>query len=150
FGLLAGFLGPSAAPAQTPPPETYAGSSWDRPRLTGDWGGVRDQAAKRGLTLDIVWLQTLQGGITGAVNQAASYWGNAEYTLNVDTGKLGLWPGGFFTIYGMSSYGNSALRDSGALLPVSMAAILPSAITNDPATALMQLTYTQFLAKWFG
>jgi porin len=150
LGFVATLFSPGMAPAQTPAPQTYAGSFWDRPRLTGDWGGFRDEAAKRGLTLDIDWLQTLQGVVTGGVNQSAGYWGNFEYTLNADTGKLGLWPGGFFTIYGMSGYGNSSLPDSGTLLPVSTAAILPSGIVNDPATALMQLSYTQFLAKWFG
>jgi porin len=148
--LLAGLLGPGVTLAQTPAPETYSGSFWDRPRLTGDWGGFRGQAAKRGVTLDVDWLQTLQGVMSGGVSKNADYWGTFEYTLNVDTGKLGLWPGGFFTAYALSSYGSSAIKDSGALVPVNTAGILPSLVVDDPATALMQLTYTQFLAPWFG
>jgi hypothetical protein len=55
-------MGPSShtdQPAEGPP-FSYAGSLWDRPRLTGDCGGFRDQATKRGLTLDADWLQILQ------------------------------------------------------------------------------------------
>lgn len=63
---------------------------------------------------------------------------------------MGLWPGGFFTAYGISSYGSSAIKDSGALIPVNTAGILPSLVVNDSASALMQLTFTQFLAPWVG
>ena len=41
-------------------------------------------------------------------------------------------------------------KDSGALLPVNTSGILPSLKVDDPATALMQLSFTQFLAPWFG
>ena len=88
FGLFASLIGPGRASAQTPAPETYAGSFWDRPRLTGDWGGFRDSAAKHGVTLDVDWLQTLQGVVSGGVNEDSGYWGTFEYTLNLDTGKL--------------------------------------------------------------
>ena len=33
--------------------------------MTGDWGGFRDAAAKHGVTLDVNWLQTLQGVVSG-------------------------------------------------------------------------------------
>lgn len=150
LGLLAALFGARLACAQTSEPESYKGSFWDRPRLTGDWGGFRDQAAKRGVTLDVDWLQTLQGVMSGGVSKNADYWGTFEYTLNVDTGKLRLWPGGFFTVYALSSYGNNAIKDSGALIPVNTAGILPSLRADEPATGLMQLTFTQFLAPWFG
>ena len=150
FGLFASLIGPGRASAQTPAPETYAGSFWDRPRLTGDWGGFRDAAAKHGVTLDVDWLQTLQGVVSGGVNEDSGYWGTFEYTLNLDTGKLGLWPGGFLTAYAISSYGSSVNKDSGALLPVNTSGILPSLKVDDPATALMQLSFAQFLAPWFG
>lgn len=150
LGLLAGLLGPQVAPAQTPEPKTYSGSFWDRPRLTGDWGGFRDEAAKRGVTLDVDWLQILQGVMSGGVSKGVGYWGTFEYTLNVDTGKLRLWPGGFLNVYALSSYGSSVIKDSGALVPVNTPGILPSEVPDDPATALMELSFSQFLAPWFG
>src|SRR5262252_6743039 len=113
LGVIA-LLGPALASAQIPGPETYAGDFWTRPRLTGDWGGFRDQMSKRGVTLDVDWLQTFQGVMTGGKAQDSGYWGLAEYTLRFDSQKLGLWPGAFLNISAMSSYGATAIRDTGA------------------------------------
>src|SRR5467141_4730004 len=76
-------------------PKTYAGDLWSRPRLTGDWGGFRDDLAKRGVRFDADLLLTPQGVASGGHDTGARFWGNTEYTLDVDTGKGGLWPGGF-------------------------------------------------------
>jgi porin len=150
LAILPLLLAPSLAPAQTPAPETYAGDFWTRPRLTGDWGGFRDQMAKRGVALDVDWLQTLQGVMSGGKDQDTGYWGTFEYTLSLDSQKMGLWPGAFLTAYGMSSYGSTVLKDSGALIPVNLAGILPAVAVDEPASALMQLTFAQFLAPWVG
>jgi hypothetical protein len=32
-------------------PATFGGDFWSRPRLTGDWFGLRDEMGKRGVTL---------------------------------------------------------------------------------------------------
>jgi len=37
----------SAQPVEAP--DTYGGDFWSRPRLTGDWGGLRDELAKKGI-----------------------------------------------------------------------------------------------------
>jgi porin len=150
FGMLVGLLAPAAAAAQTQAPETYAGDFWTRPRLTGDWGGFRDQMAKRGVTLDVDWLQILQGVMSGGRDKDVGYWGTFEYTLNLDSQKMGLWPGAFLTAYGMSSYGTTVIKDSGALVPVNTAGILPAVAADEPASALMKLTFAQFLAPWVG
>ena len=139
LAILPLFLAPAVVSAQIPAPETYAGDFWTRPRLTGDWGGFRDQMAKRGVALDVDWLQTLQGVISGGKEQDAGYWGTFEYTLSLDSQKMGLWPGAFLTAYGMSSYGSTVLKGSGALIPVNLAGILPALAEDEPASALMQL-----------
>ena len=79
-------------------PATWGGDFRYRPRLTGDWGGLRDELGTKGVVLDVDLLQTLQGVASGGRNEVATYWGTAEYTLNVDTQKLGLWPGGFLRV----------------------------------------------------
>jgi len=66
----------------------------------------------------------------------------------VDTGKLGLWPGGFFKIYAGSTFGESIFQDSGALVPVNTAMLFPK--FNEPSTGLMHATFTQFLSPKFG
>ena len=77
------------------------------------------------------------------------YGGHAAYTLNVDTGKLGLWPGGFLSILGESQFGSYLQgKETGALLPPNAAALYP--IPFDDTTTLTSVVFTQFLAKWFG
>ena len=88
-------------------PPTWGGDFWDRPRLTGSWWGLRDELGKKGVVLDADLLLTPQGVLSGGKDTGWDFWGNADYTLNIDTGKLGLWPGGFFKFYGDSSFGDS-------------------------------------------
>ena len=135
----------TAQPYDVPP--TWGGDFWSRPRLTGDWFGFRDEMGKRGVVVDIDFLQILQGNATGGRDTGVSYGGTADYTLNVDTGKLGLWPGGFFNVYAMSGFGDSENSDAGVISAVNMAALLPESNTS---TALMNLTYMQFFATWIG
>ena len=100
-----------AQPVDVPP--TWGGDFWSRPRLTGSWGGLRDELGKKGMVFDTDLLLTPQGVLSGGHDTGAEFWGNAEYTLNVDTGKLGLWPGGFFRLSAISGFGDSVLPQSG-------------------------------------
>jgi len=136
-----------AQPVDIPP--TWGGSFWDRPRLTGSWFGLRDELGKRGVVLDVDLTQIPQGVITGGTDDVAKYGGLAEYTLNVDAQKLGLWPGGFFNIMGMTTFGQNVDKASGALLPVSVISLLPEP-GKENFTGLMNLSYMQFFSKQFG
>ena len=144
----------SVAWAQLPQIEDYSGDLWSRPALTGDWGGFRNTMAKRGINLDVDLVQGVQGLNSGGSFRNHDsirypYAGHAEYRLNVDTGKLGLWPGGFLTIMGESQFGKYLNgRETGALLPPNAAALYP--IPFDETTTLTSVVFTQFLAKWFG
>ena len=102
--ILLTLAGPAVAqPIDIPP--TWGGSFLDRPRLTGDWFGLRDELGKKGVVVDIDLLQIPQGVGSGGRETVAEYSGLAEYTLNVDTQKMGLWPGGFFNVKAMTNYG---------------------------------------------
>jgi hypothetical protein len=72
---------------------------------------------------------------SGGRDTGIEFWGNAEYTLNVDTGKAGLWPGGFLRVIANSGFGESVLTDSGAISPVNTSALLPA--PNVENTGLM-------------
>ena len=140
-----------AGPTRAQPvdiPATWGGDFWSRPRLTGSWGGLRDDLGKKGVVLDVDLLQTLQGVASGGRNEVATYWGTAEYTLNVDTQKLGLWPGGFLRVQGLSSFGQNINHASGALLSPSFVSLLPE--PGRTTTGLMNLTFMQFLSPQFG
>src|SRR5262249_58148722 len=89
--LLLSAVAASAQPYDVPP--TWGGDLWSRPRLTGSWFGLRDELGKKGVVLDVDLLLTPQSVMTGGLDTGSEFWGNADYTLNVDTGKLGLWPG---------------------------------------------------------
>jgi porin len=140
---------PSAAGAQPVAiPATWGGEFWSRPRLSGDWGGLRDELGKKGVVLDVDLLLTPQWVTTGGRDTGAVFWGNADYTLNVDTGKLGLWPGGFLKVFADTGFGESVLDDSGATVPVNTATILPD--LGEQTSALMHATFLQFLSPHFG
>jgi porin len=128
-------------------PETWGGDLMSRPRLTGDSGGFRDEMGKKGLVLDVDVILTPQAVATGGVDTGANFWGNTEYTLNFDTQKAGLWPGGFLKVVGTSGFGDSILRDSGALVPPNTALLLPA---TKPTSALMNFTFLQFLSPQLG
>src|SRR5262249_4288205 len=50
-------------------------------------GGFRDAMGKKGVVFDVDLLLTPQGVASGGRDTGAEFFGNAEYTLNVDTGK---------------------------------------------------------------
>ena len=128
-------------------PETWGGDFATRPRLTGDWGGLRDDMARKGIVLDVDAYWTPQTITSGGRDSGGSSWGNAIVALTVDTGKLGLWPGGFFKVQTISSFGNNLLYDSGAMIPANEFWMLP---TTKPDTGIQELTYTQFFSPQFG
>jgi porin len=149
--ILLGLTLPGAPGARAQPvavPDTWGGDLWSRPRLTGSWGGLRDELARKGVVLDGDLLLTPQGVLGGSRDTDAEFWGSAEYTLNVDTGKLGLWPGGFLKIFAGSTFGESISDATGALVPVNTTLLFPE--PDEASTGLMHATFTQFLSPKFG
>jgi porin len=147
-----GVWGGGMAWGQLPQLDNYSGDVWSRPGLTGDWGGLRNTLAAKGVNPDVDLVQSLQGLNSGGLSNDSvlyRYGGHAEYLLNLDTGKLGLWPGGFLRLKGESQFG-SYLRgnETGTLLPPDAAALYP--LPFDEETTLTSVVFTQFLAKFFG
>ena len=147
LALLAAIAGPVAA-QPVAVPETYGGDFWTRPKLTGSWGGLRDELGKRGVVVDVDFYQTLQGVIDGGRSTGVGYDGHADYTLNVDTGKLGLWPGGFLRLHAETNYGTDINFDSGAIQAPNGLALFP--MPNQSQMTITNLTFAQFLAPWVG
>ena len=150
IAILLAVLGPAASATAQPVdiPPTWGGSFWDRPRLTGSWFGLRDEMGKKGIVVDIDLLQVPQGVMTGGRDTVAKYSGLAEYTLNVDTQKMGLWPGGFLNVMGMTNFGDDVNNASGAFVPPNIVSLLPQ--PGDTTSALMSLQFMQFLSTKFG
>jgi hypothetical protein len=129
-------------------PKTYAGDLWSRPRLTGDWFGVRDELATRGIWLDVDWVQALQGVGSGGRDTGVEYGGHVDYRLHVDFQKLGLWPGGFLTLLAESQYGHSVNQKASALVPVNTAAVFPR--LDESSSTLSSVVFMQFLTPCVG
>jgi porin len=135
-----------AMPYQTP--ETWGGDLASRPRLTGDWGGFRDDMARTGVVLDLDTYWMPQKITSGGKDDRSEAWGNSITTLNLDTQKAGLWPGGFVKMQTVTSFGDSLIQDTGSLVPANITWLLPKPIDNE--TGLQEFTYTQFLSTQFG
>jgi porin len=137
------------ASAQLATPD-YSGSLWTRSTLTGDWGGARNTLAKKGITFNASVTQIYQGNFTDG-STGDEYWrnsGTADYEMDLDFGKLGLWPGGFLKVRGMSGYRKSLNPVAGALMPVNSDALFPW--PNGNYTGLTDFLFAQFLSEHFG
>ena len=146
--LLIGLVPDSFALGPVEVPSTWGGDLTSRERLTGDWGGVRDEMGKKGVVLDANMFLLPGGVVSGGYKTGAQVWGNVDYTLNLDTEKMGLWPGGFFKFEGISSFGNSLYNNVGALVSSNVSALFPT--TNEADSGLMGASFTQFLSPQFG
>jgi porin len=129
-------------------PATWGGDIASRARLTGDWGGARDQMGKSGVEFDVDLLATPQSVLSGGRSTGGDTWSNLDYTLQVDTGKAGFWPGGLLRISGDTGLGANVYGDSGAIVPVNTAAMFPA--VNEHTTALTNATFMQFFSERFG
>ena len=126
----------------------YSGDFWSRSTLTGDWGGVRNEWAKKGVTIDLNLTQVGQGNVSGGKDVGWEYGGRGNLTLNLNTQKMGLWPGGFFTVEVEGNFGNAVNDQTGALVPVNTNQLWPTAGVDN--LNIPNVTFTQFLAPYFG
>ena len=126
----------------------YSGDFLTRSTLTGDWGGYRNDLAKKGVTFDINVTQTEQGVVGGGKNSSWEYGGRGDLVLTMDTGKMGLWPGGFLTAELEGNWGHGVNLSTGALMPVNSNQIYPT--PGKDQVALPALNFAQFLSEYFG
>lgn len=130
-----------------PVPPTWGGDIESRARLTGDWGGTRDELGKKGIVFDedIYW--TPQVIVDGGKNETGGNWGNAVTSIFIDTTKAGMWRGGYIKLKAVSSFGHNIYSDTGAMVPPNEAWALP---TLQSDTGLQELTLTQLLSPKGG
>jgi len=142
------FLGAQVGAQDSSAKNPYSEGFWSRSTLTGDWGGLRNELAAKGVTLDMSITQIGQGVVGGGKNGAWEYGGRGDFILNLDSGKLGLWPGGFFNFEMEGNWASSVNPKTGALMPVNsnqQYPLPPGDIFGVPAW-----NFTQFLSPYFG
>jgi len=129
-----------AAAQDADAPSSFSGDMAARSRLAGDWGGLRDSLASKGITLDVDLLATPMAVVSGGRGSGADTWSNIDYTLNIDTEKLGLWKGGVIHVSADTGLGSMNSK-AGSIIVLNAATLIPG--PDERATVLMNATLTQ-------
>jgi porin len=132
--------------AQTSSTAPYSGDIWHRSTLTGDWWGVRNDLAAKGRTFDLSRTLVYQGIVSGGTDESWEYGGRDHF--NVDTQKLGLWPGGFLKVEVEGNFADSVNGLTGALMPVNTNQIFPMP-TGDNFN-VPDVSFMQFFSHYAG
>jgi len=133
---------------ELPPASPFAGSLFERPKLTGNWLGLRDGLALNGIALDVSSTNFYQGVASGGINESFEYAGRGDYYLNVDGQKAGLWAGSFITLHGESRWGETINSNTGAIMPANVGMLFPK--PQGTVTALTGVKFTQALSENFA
>jgi hypothetical protein len=127
---------------------TVIGDIWHRTQLTGDWGGVRTDWARHGVFLDVYSTSTYQNVTSGGLKTGAAFVQNTQASLNIDTGRAGLWSGGLLHLTLHSRFGDTPADTftTGAAVPQYTGLAFPDPLrANDVLPA--QFFLTQSLTK---
>ena len=146
---------PEVSPAEgeglLPVPE-YAGDFLSRAKWTGDWGGLRQEWASKGIFLDLDGYLVLQDVADGGSQEGAETAANLDYRMTLDLMRMQLVPGAMVYVRGQSRWGESVNPNSGLLLPVNTYSAFP--FSNDPDGevdfAITELNWVQFLSDEVG
>ncbi len=131
-------------------PGTEVGDFWHRTQLSGDWGGARTDLARRGFFFDLYSISAYQGVTAGGLRTGGAFVQNTQFSINVDTGRAGLWPGGLFHVTLDSRFGSSprSTFTVGSTVPQYFGLSLPGPLlTHDVLPTeyfLMQAVTKQF------
>src|SRR5262249_39989583 len=146
--VLAIFLSTRASAQDTSSKDPYSGDLLTRSTLTGDWGGLRNESAAKWVTIDLNLTRVGQGVVNGGKSSAWQYGGRGDLTINLDSQKLGLWPGGFFNLELEGNWASSVNSSTGALMPVNSSQIYP--VPPGDIFGVPAWNFSQFLSPYFG
>ncbi len=146
--LVGMFLRTQAGATEPASADPYSGDFLTRSTFTGDFNGDRNALAAKGVTFDASLTQIEQGVVSGGKNGSWEYGGRGDVTGLLDTGKLGLWPGGFLTAELEGNWSNSVNGKTGALSPVNENQLFP--LPTGDNVALPALNFVQFLSHYGG
>jgi len=93
-------------------PGTEVGDFRDRTQLSGDWCGIRTDLARHGFFFDLYSTSAYQSVASGGLKTGNTSIQDTQLSINVDTGRAGLWSGGVLHITLESRYGSSSPQDT--------------------------------------
>jgi carbohydrate-selective porin OprB len=129
-------------------PGTVTGDIWNRTQLTGDWGGARTDLARHGVFIDVYSTSYYQNVMSGGLKAGGAFVQNTQASLNIDTGRAGLWSGGLLHLTLHSRFGDTPANTftAGATVPQYTGLAFPDPLrANDVFPA--QFFLTQSLTK---
>ena len=83
-----------------------------RTQLNGDWAGARTDLARHGLFFDVYSTSAYQDVASGGLQTGGASIQNTQLSINIDTGRAGLWSGGLFHLTLESRYGSSSPQNT--------------------------------------
>ncbi len=128
--------------------EPYSGDFMKRSTMTGDWFDLRNDLAAKGITFDASLTQVTQGVMGGGKDRSWEYGGRGILTGNLDTQKLGLWPGGFLSVEMEGNFEDAVNGKTGALMPVNTNQVLP--LPGGGHLNMPQWAFAQFFSEYAG
>lgn len=108
------FAASETAQASQPTPKD---KWWQQPRMTGNWGGERDELSARGLDLSFYYNSFVGIRATGGAEPGSTtkYSGSIDFFLQADSQKMGLWQGGQLLMQVKSNQGKNINPSVGAI-----------------------------------
>jgi porin len=83
----------------------------ERPHLTGDWAGLRETLAERGVVPAARYTAGSWSNVRGGIQKGTRYEGFAEWSLDADLDRLAGWRGGGFHVSWYSYHGGQPSED---------------------------------------
>jgi hypothetical protein len=136
-------------------PGTVEGNFWHRTQLLGDLNGHRTDLADRGIFIDMYSTTAYQNVTSGGIKTGNAYAQNTQLSINVDTAKAGLWPGGLFHFTVQSRYGSSPQNSFtvGSFVPQYTGFVVPGPTLwqeTEPSEYLLTQASTKKLSTVLG
>ena len=142
---------PAGPEGMVPVPE-YGGCWYRRPKLTGNWCGVRQRWADKGIFLDFDWTQVAQGVVDGGRDERWAHVTNLDLRATFDLMRLCVVPGAVVSFRAQSRFGETVNGDSGLILPVHTYGYFPytEALDEDVPVAVTELNWLQMVSENLG
>ena len=93
-------------------PGTVTGNFWERTQFSGDRRGVRTELARHGLFFDLYSISAYQDVASGGLKTGSAFVQNTQLSINIDTGRAGLWSSGLFHLTLESRDGSSSPQNT--------------------------------------